>query len=333
MAVTPRYAALALSAMVACGTPLAAQSITSEADVTAGISNQEVRAVATQVRGFGEAIGVRYFVEVAMAAESATVETDAFSGAYPYETGTHVIEAYGERLVRAGTMVMGARAGRFRTPFGLYNRGDHAYAGFFRAPLIRYDGYWAVSNNYLEHGGAGFIGTPHLLVEASVGAPADVGVAQRRTGVDTTVRAQGFAGPFIVGVSHIRTQPFFDRPFVTGRATFTGVDGRWMAGGILVRGEWLYGQSYSGTSTDGGYLDVSVHRPRMGPVTAVFRTERLSYDTIPAFALHARRETLGARVRLFPWLTAQVNVAHQTAQVAYGHPVTVDVGATDSVRR
>jgi hypothetical protein len=275
--------------------------------------------------------GLQFFVEGALAADVGT-ESDAFGAAYPYERGAYLIEAYGERLFRGGGLVAGVRAGRFRTPFGIYNRGEYAYTGFLRAPLIRYDGYFALSNNYLEHGVAGFIGTPHLMVESSIGAPADVGAARRRPGVDAVIRVQGYAGPFVVGVSHIRTQPYLPASFANGPSSFSGVDARWMAAGVQLRGEWLFGQPFQGTSTDGGYLDVSVHRPEMGPVTVVFRTERLDYDTVPRFALYGRRETAGARVRIGDRFVVQVDAVHQTSQVAHGHPLALDLGLTYSVR-
>lgn len=308
------------------------QPVTTELDVSAGSSSQETAGAAAQARFFGRTIGdVRFFVEAALAADGGE-ESDAFSAAYPYESGAYLIEAYGERLFELGAFVAGARGGRFRTPFGIYNRGDFAYTGFLRAPLIRYDGYFALSNNYLEHGAAAFVGTPHLFVETTVGAPADVGEVQRRPGVDTVVRVQAYAGPLIVGASHIRTQPYLPETFAHGNAEFSGVDARWMAWGVQLRGEWLFGQPFDGTSTDGGYFDVIVHRPEMRAVTAVFRTERINYDTVPRFAMHARRETAGARVLLGHGLNAQVNVLHQTSQVAYGHAWAIDVGLTYSIR-
>ena len=332
-ATVARRSTVVLLALLGSVQICAAQTMTSEADLSAGYSSQDVRAAAAQVRAFGE-LGwhVQYFVEVALAAESG-VEADAFSGAYPYEPGVRVIEAYAERLVQAGRLVGGVRGGRFRTPFGIYNRGEHAYNGFLRAPLIRYDEYYALSNNYLEHGVAAFFGTPHLLVESSVGAPADVGEARRRPGTDTTLRVQGYGGPLIVGVSFIRTQPYLPATFATGRAQFTGIDARWMAGGVQLRGEWLRGHPFEGVTTDGGYFDVNVHRREMGRVSAVFRTEYLDYDTIPAFALRASRQTLGARVNLATKLTMQMDLIHHTSQLAHGSPWALDVGFTYSLRR
>jgi len=66
----------------------------------------------------------------------------------------------------------------------------------------------------------------------------------------------------------------------------------------------------------------------MYPVGAVVRLERTNYDTVPQFAMHARRETAGARGRIARGLSAHVDVVHQTSQVAHGHPLAMDVGLT-----
>jgi hypothetical protein len=325
-------AAAVIAALLMSADAARAQSVTTEIDATAGSSSQDTTGAAAQVRVFGRAIAdIQFFVEGALATEGGQ-QSDAFSSAYPYERGVYLIEAYGERLFQAGWFVGGARAGRFRTPFGLYNRSDHAYTGFLRAPLIRYDGYFAISNNYLEHGAAAFVGTPHLVVESSVGTPADVGAVHRRPGVDWTVRVQAYAGPFVVGVSHITTQPYQPETFAHGDAVFNGVDARWMAHGVQLRGEWLFGRPFDGTSTDGGYIDVSVHRPEMRWVTAVFRAERIDYETIPPFAMYARRETAGALIRAARGVSISIDTVHQTSQVSYGHPWAVDVGLTYSFR-
>jgi hypothetical protein len=326
-------AALAVALVLMRASVVSAQSVTTEVDLNGGLSSQEVAAAATQVRVFGETgPRIQFFVEGSLATEHGP-ETDAFSAAYPYATGAHLMEAYGERVFQPGRLIAGVRAGRFRTPFGIYARSDHAYIGFLRAPLIRYDGYFALSNNFLEHGASGFFGTPHLTVESSLGTPADVGLVERRSGLDFTGRVQGYAGPLIVGVSHIRTQPYLPISFAKGEAIFTGVDARWMVGGVQLRTEWLFGRPFDGTSTNGGYVDVIMHRPVMGPVTAVFRAERIDYKTDPRFALYARRETAGARIRLVGGLTAHADVVHQTSQIADGRSVVVDVGLTYSIRR
>ena len=65
-----------------------------------------------------------------------------------------MIEAYAERTFRRAGDDQPA-GGQFRTPFGIYTRSDYGYTGFVRPPLIRYDGYFGLSNNYMERGAIG----------------------------------------------------------------------------------------------------------------------------------------------------------------------------------
>jgi hypothetical protein len=310
-----------------------AQAITAEGAVTSGASSDGgTSVVATQLRAFGE-VGphIRYYAEAAWAASS-DADSGAFGAAYPYGNRVQIIEAYGERMFRPLGKIVDLRAGRFRPPFGIYSASDQAYVGFLRAPLIRYDDNFALSNNFLEQGAAAVVGVPQLTLETSVGRPGDVGDAARQPGLDTVVRAQSSAGPFIVGLSHIRSLPNQAGGLVHGRMAFTGLDLRWMRDGVQLRGEWITGQPFDGTTTTGWYADAIVHRVAMGPVTAVARIEQLDYDTRPPFDLHRRRQTLGARLRIREGLSAEVNVLHQTGQpVEYGR-AAVDIGVTYSVR-
>jgi hypothetical protein len=285
--------------------------LSAEAAVTAGASSQENAASAVQIRSFGDAIsGVRFNVEGAWATKSGR-ETDAFGAAYPYSGEWHVIEAYGERLFRPRERLVAIRAGRFRTPFGIYNASDYAYSGFLRAPLIRYDNYYAISNTFLENGASVLAGVPALYVEASVGAPGDVGDAVRRNGVDGTLRLQATYKSMVLGASQLWTRPYQSPLFAHGRTTFTGLDARWVSNGVEVRGEWIAGAPFDGTRTRGGYAEVRVHRLALGPVTPVFRAERLGYDAAAPFALYAHRYTTGARVQLLPALQVQVDAVRQ----------------------
>jgi hypothetical protein len=312
--------------------PARAQSLTAEVDGTAGYSTDEVAAVAVQLRAFGDLkAGVRFFLETAFARRS-DKETDAFAAAYPYGGHVEVIETYGERLFTPRKGLVGIRAGRYRTPFGIAGRSDHAYSGFLRSPLIRYDDNFALSNTFLEHGADVIVGVPQLYLETSVGVPADVGDVRRRSGFDSVVRAQGYHGSWIVGVSYIRTQPTQPESFASGRAEFTGVDLRWTRDGVVVRGEWITGQPFDGTTTDGWYADLLVHRLAMGPITAVLRAEQLHYHSIPAFALHETRVTIGAKVRLPRGFTAQANLLHQSGNLPTYRAIPVDVALTYSFR-
>jgi hypothetical protein len=313
-----------------------AQSVAAEAALTGGLSTDEVSAAAAQVRVFGDATnGIRFFGEAAWAGRSLSEgdhETDSFNAAYPYINRVQIIEAYGERIFRPQTRLVGIRAGRFRTPFGIYNASDHAYFGFLRAPLVRYEEYSPLSNNFLEHGADLVAGVPQLTVEAALGAPADVGETTRRSGLDAVFRVQGYYGALIAGVSHMQTPNSQLALDASGRTSVTGIDLRWMHAGVQLRGEWLTGRPSGEPSATGWYADALIHRARMGPVTAVVRIERLDWtDAHSGDEEHLSRQTVGARIRLTNALALHVNALHETGDDEY-LPRALDVALTWSVR-
>jgi len=343
-----RRALLCLLNVVLSGVPVYAQTIATELDLTAGYSGEEIRAMASQVRLFGEApAGIGYFVDAAwgdrwagdaqvvgdIPSGSDPLGTDVFGAAYPYGGNFNLVEAYAERYFRPRGALLGVRAGRFRTPFGIYSRSDYGYTGFVRPPLIRYDGYWAVSNNWVENGAVLTAGIPQLFVEASLGRPHDVGFAKRRSGTDGSVRVQGYLRSLIVGVGHARSNPYMSPRFAVGRQAFTGVDLRWThSAGVQARAELLKGHSYEGVSTTGWYLDGFLHRPGMGPVTAVVRGEALDYTAPAPRARASKRLTLGARVRWPGPFTFQVNYLRQRGDMPHIKKQTLDVSVTYSIR-
>lgn len=308
-----------------------AQSLTAEADVTAGATTENLEAGATDVRGFGEVHGWNFYGDAAWATRHGS-ESDAFGAAYPYHPNVSLLELKLEKTEIKGERLLGVRLGRYRTPFGIYSGSDQGYTGFLRAPLIRNSYYWALSNNYLETGGSVVAGTTWLSIEASAGTPTDQDEHSRAHGFDTVMHVQGAGGPFIAGVSYIRSLPSPTWFFARGPAQFTGIDLRWMKNGVQLRGEWVEGQPFAGARTNGGYADVLVHRPSMGPVTAVARIERLNYLAGP-FSEFPRRYTLGARIRLTRGLTAEINQVHQPYDVSVdpGH-TSLDIGLTYSIR-
>src|SRR5204862_4884019 len=115
------------------------------------------------------------------------------------------------------------------------------------------------------------------------------------------------------------------------RATFSGIDARWMRSGVQLRAEFLFGHPFDGVSTKGWYVDALVHRLGMGPVTAVARVEKLDYDAGP-FSSYLNRQTLGVRVRLTKMLAAQVNSIRQPSGLAGGRRWALDAGLLCSVR-
>lgn len=327
-----RIPALALGVTVLLAVPVAAQSLAGEVSQTVGVSTDDVTAAATQARVFGEALGgVRFTAEAVWGAQYPAGRSDAFGAAYPYDRELKVMEAYADRIFRPGAALLVVRAGRFRTPFGISSGSDHAYGGFLRAPLIRYDNYWAISNNFLEHGMSVTAGVPRFFVQATAGVPADAGAALRHSGLDGVLRAQASFGPLIVGASGVTSKPYMPLRFARGRMEFAGVDARWMHGGVAVRGEWLAGRPFDGTRTTGGYVDVSVHRPFLGPITAVARAEKLDYTVNNPRAMHAVRYAAGARIRLLDTLSIQANVLRQRGIPGQGRSA-FDLAATYVLR-
>lgn len=325
--------AAALLFIVCCAAPALGQATAAEVNQAVGVSSESIASVGTQARLLGEPKpGVRFEIEGAWGARSGHAKTDVFGTAYPYEGDAQIIEAFGEYFFKRRHGIRSVKAGRYRTPFGIASASDHAYIGFLRPPLIRYGEYYGLSNGYLEHGIDVVVGAPLLSVEASVGVPGDVGDAIRRRGADVVVRAERTVGPLIVGASYLDTTPYLPREFATGRARFGGLDARWMSGGVQVRGEWLGGRPFDGTKTTGGYIDVIVHRPFMGPFTALGRAERLGYGAPDPYALYSHRYSGGARVRLWRGLGAAAGITYQGGQLTQTRRTALDVGLTYAVR-
>ena len=311
-----------------------APPVTVDLTQSAGVSTDDLAAAAVQARAFGElGAGIRYLAEGAWAARSAD-RHDAFDTAYPYDNSLQVIEAYVERTFVPGRMLVSLRGGRYRPPFGISSASDHAYVGFLRAPLVRYSDYFALSSTFLEHGVDVVAGLPQASVEASFATPGDVGEARRPAGLDIVMRAQAYHGPWIVGASYLRTRPFQPAVFAHGNTEFGGIDVRWMFAGVQARGEWVSGRPFDGTRTDGGYVDLIVHRPGMGPLTALVRVERLAYDSVPPFAFTSSRITAGTRIRLLDTLALSVGVLrHTSTEPGEGTRTALDLGLTCSLRR
>lgn len=328
-------------ALLVVPSTVAAQTLSSEFDVTGGYSTEgDTAAGAVQLRVFGDVSSdYRVNVEGTWATRSADV-SDAFGAAYPYGGQVQLSEAYVERMFRPRGLLVGVRAGQYRSPFGIHMRSDYAYQGFLRAPLIRYDNYWSVSNNFLERGVDVVAGTSRFQVEASVATPGDIGDARRRGGVSGTMRAQAYYKALVVGVSRISSEPYAPARYATGRMNFTGVDARFSHGGVIVRGEYLAGRPWARPETQGWFVDGVIHRRFMGPVTAVVRVERLRYASSRPFTYHdttytewiGNRQTLGARVRLPHGFSVQAGVLRQSRALAHTRRTALDLAVTYSLR-
>ena len=300
------------------------------------LDRSSVAAAATQIRLFGDVpSGLRVYLEGAWAArtDDGEAETDAFGAAYPYGNRVQAIEAYAERLFRPGRALVGFRAGRYRTPFGIHTPR--------RLCVLRISARAADSVRRLfrpleqlsrERRGAR-CRPPSALRRRPASARLPTSAAHDGDlGWIRVSRVQGYHGPWIVGVSHISTTPYFPARFARGRSVFTGIDLRWTRDGVQVLGEWITGRPFDGTKTDGWHVGVIVHRQAMGPVTAVLRSEALDYDAAPPRARRARRHTIGGRVRLPRNLSAQVNLLHQTGDLSTSSATAVDLALTYSIR-
>jgi len=333
MALIGRPAALWTLCASVCAVPATAQPVAVQAQQTVGTSSESIAAGATQLRLLGDVgRGLRVDVEGAWGTRSRS-GSDVFGTAYPYDDRVQLVEAYVEWTRPAARGLRAVKAGRYRTPFGISAAGDHAYLGFLRPPLIRYGGYYALSNGYLEHGAAVNVGVPQASIEVSLGTPADVGPARRRGEVSGVARAEVARGGLIVGASYLDTMPDMPARFARGRARFAGLDLRWMQGGVLLRGEWIGGRPFDGVATRGGYADLIVHRPALGPVTLLGRVERLGYDAPAPRALYTHRYTAAARVRVWRGLSLAGGVTHQAGQLTQRRATALDVGMTYAVRQ
>jgi hypothetical protein len=349
MAVKTLAGALVCGAAMLLARSASAQSIAVEFDQSAGYSTEEVTAGHTKLHAFGEAVP-RLGFNVTSVWGKQSEESDAFGAAYPYTDRPVVLDAYAERTFRPAGQLFGLRVGRYRTPFGISSESDQGYVGFLRDPLIRYDDFFALSSGFFEHGADVVVGWPRLSVEASLGASGDVGEHTRPAGFDTVLRGQAAAGPFILGASYIDTRPHLartddddarvdlsahadeDAQVAPGRAKFGGVDVRWMRGGVQLRGELIAGCPFDGATTRGGYLDLIVHRPAMGPVTAALRAERLDHHGRSLTALNGERYVAAARIRVGHGITAHVELVHATEGLPSRRPTALDVGVSYSLR-
>ena len=352
MALTFFARAAVCCALVVGAASAEAQTIALDVDQSAGYSSEDVAAIHTKLRTFGEVgPGIRFNVTGTWGRQSE--ESDAFAVAYPYTDHPVVLDAYVERTFLPAGRLFGVRLGRYRTPFGISSESDHAYVGFQRNPLIRYDDFFALSSTFFEQGADLVVGVPRASLEASLGAPGDVGEHTRPRGVDAVLRAQTVVGAFIVGASYIATRPHLahgvsaagsvaagaldvngdeEREPTEGRAAFGGIDVRWMRNGVQFRGEYIAGRPFDLARTHGGYVDAIVHRPFMGPITAALRAERIAHTDAGISVLTGERYTAGTRVRLPRGFFAHIEIVHNSAALAEHGATAVDLGVSYSVR-
>jgi hypothetical protein len=66
----------------------------------------------------------------------------------------------------------------------------------------------------------------------------------------------------------------------------------------------------------------------------VARVEKLDYpNPVSTRAVHSKRQTIGARIRIFEGLSAQVNLLHHRGLINQYRTTTLDVGLAYSRRQ
>jgi len=270
-----------LSACAACLLARAdthAQSITAETALTGGYSTDDVTAAAVQLRAFGEVTGgVRFFGEVAWA-RSSDADNEQLCDGVPVQQPRR-----GDRSVRRADLPAARRASR-RARRTLPHAVRHLQRERSRVQRIppaaarslrRVSG---ISNHFLEHGARCDVRRAMAHARTAIGAPADVGTAVRRSGLDAVARLQAYYGPLIAGVSRIRTSPLHrsKRNTKVPPSSPASISGG-PAIGVQLRGEWMP-DVLSTARREGLVCRRLVHLIGMGPVTAVARIEQLEYE-------------------------------------------------------
>jgi hypothetical protein len=211
-----RQAGLALLLLAVLATPRLATAqdvdVSTEVDVTVGRSSEDVRAAGTQLRLFGALPREwRFYAEATWAdtwGGEPDEHSDAFGAAYPYKPSRAPDGALRRTDVDLAALAVGhAHRPLPRAVRALQPERSRLHR-LLRAPLIRYGGYWALSNNFLETGASVVAGTPRVFGEISLGIPQDEDDLHRVRGFDRVGRVQASVGDVIVGASYIHTQPF-----------------------------------------------------------------------------------------------------------------------------
>jgi|GEM_PF-1842268 len=210
--------------------------------------------------------------------------------------------AYDEAFVAYDQGPNSVQVGRFRTAFGFGDWSDAFYNGFNHLPLMRTN---PLANRLaLERDDTGAeitIGSDKWQVQAAA--------VDTRPGTDqfaptkvraSTLRIQHPEGNFILGFDYLQG--------VSDHEGVAGVDLRWSAPHLLVRGEAMRGFT-GGKLGTGFYGDVTYRLPGYERTQLVGRVENYSNDRQGEFWV----ETVGLRQVLLANLTVNLNYGTATS--------------------
>jgi hypothetical protein len=211
------------------------------------------------------------------------------------------------------------RLGRFRLPFGIYDRSEVDYSGFAEPALVKSQG---VIGAHLTRSGTGaqwiWAGAPWRLQVSLANDDPPGGFSLRASGGAGTLRIERLLGPWLLGLDGYLGRA--RGPEFGGRASALGLDWRWATPWLQFRGEALLGGGAAGGER-GIHADLWYHVPAIPDLTALARLE-----TARVGGASRSRATLGARYRLRrgPDVTLAVNLLQELSR-AEGTPFRAEM--------
>ena len=210
--------------------------------------------------------------------------------------GTQMLD---ENFVSLNKGDLHLQVGRFRPAFGIYSWDDNYYIPLLRAPIVRNN---TIGNNYVQNRfdtGVNVIGGSRAL-QYQIGLVDDNAGAYEimPTHPDhVLVRLQTYANSVILGANALVSMHDTGKK----KTNMFGLDWRWTASQIQVRGEVFGGEAH-GKNVTAYYVDAYYHPVALYRTTFGLRTEAVTTDKGVA-----QLYTLGARQVITPYLSLQIS--------------------------
>jgi len=221
-----------------------------------------------------------------------------------------------EAFLSVETPLGTVKAGKFRLPFGIYNRSEQDYMGILQKPVVKGETSMPF---HLAKEDAGILlsgGSPKLGYETALMNSQGDALNGIESGLkDFSLHLQTYAEPLILGVNIYRGSfltPIHSVP-VRQKARVEGLDWRISFPYLILRGEFISGEQESGTvdlNVRGYYQDAFYHFPTIPELTGILRVEAIR-RTSPSSEGNIRQVILGAKYFLRPSLTLSINASRK----------------------
>ncbi len=207
------------------------------------------------------------------------------------------------------------KAGKFRLPFGIYQRSEQDYMGILQKPLVKSEARMPFQ---LAKEDAGILllgGNPKLSYESALMNSQSDGLNGLENGLkDFSLHLQTYQEPLILGVNFYRGSyltPINAIP-VRKKSRAEGLDWRISFPYLILRGEWILGEIQNGESHDywGFYQDTFYHFPTLPKLTGILRIETLR-RTNASPPDNIRQVIVGAKYFLRPFITLSINASRK----------------------